>query len=62
MRNKYYLISLFLLGIILFNFSFGFVQAFDDYGNDNDQRKIGKATLDNLSGPFIRKKKKPKGR
>jgi len=36
MRNKYYLISLFLLGIILFNFSFGFVQAFDDFGNDND--------------------------
>ena len=36
MKNKYYLISLFLMGIILFNFSFGFVQAFDDFGNDND--------------------------
>ncbi len=38
MKNKNYLISFFLLGIILFNFSFGFVQAFDDnnFGNDND--------------------------
>ena len=40
MKNKNYLISLFLLGIILFNFSFGFAQAFDGkisyFTDDND--------------------------
>ncbi len=40
MKNKNYLFSLFLLGIILFNFSFGFVQAFNDkrsyFAEDND--------------------------
>ena len=40
MKNKNSMISLFLLGIILFNFSFGFAQAFDDnepyFTEDND--------------------------
>ena len=40
MKKKNYLISLFLLGIILFNFSFGFAQAFNDkktyFSEDND--------------------------
>lgn len=41
MKNKYYIISLFLLSILFFNFSFGFVNSYNDdnidVNDDNDK-------------------------
>ncbi len=54
MKNKYYLISLFLLGILFFNFSFGIVNAFydelikdiDDDGVNDDFEELNKRYIE----------------